>query len=126
MDFKQLNIEDFSYPLTNDKIAKYPLKKRDESKLLVYKDGDISENIFKNIAQYIPENSLLVANNTKVIRARLEFFKSTGARIEVFCLEPYQPADYNMNFASNTSCEWICIVGNLKKWKNTQSGKEEF
>jgi len=118
MNPKNINIEEYTYPLTNEMIAKYPLPKRDESKLLVYKNDEISENIFKNISEYLPENSLLVANNTKVIRARLEFFKETGARIEIFCLEPYQPSDYVLSFASTTDCEWTCIVGNSKKWKN--------
>ncbi len=115
---KQISIDDYIYPLSNERIAKYPKAKRDESKLLIYDNDGISENIFKNIAEYLPENSLLVTNNTKVIRARLEFFKTTGARIEVFCLEPYNPVDYNLSFASVKQCQWVCLVGNLKKWKN--------
>ena len=118
MNPKQISIKEYTYNLTNDKIAKYPLKKRDESKLLLYDNGEISEDIFKNISTHLQKNSLLVANNTKVIRARLEFFKTTGARIEVFCLEPNNPADYGLSFASNSSCEWHCIVGNLRKWKS--------
>jgi S-adenosylmethionine:tRNA ribosyltransferase-isomerase len=118
MNFKNICIDEFTYPLTDDRIAKYPLAKRDESKLLIFENEQIGETLFKNICQYLPENSLLVANNTKVIRARLEFFKETGARIEVFCLEPHNPSDYNVSFASTNSCEWICIVGNLKKWKS--------
>jgi len=118
MNPQQINIEEYTYTLSDERIAKYPLTKRDESKLLIYESGNIKENTFKKIAEYIPKNSLLVANNTKVIRARLEFFKATGARIEVFCLEPYEPVDYNLNFASTVRCKWLCIVGNLKKWKD--------
>jgi S-adenosylmethionine:tRNA ribosyltransferase-isomerase len=114
---KQINIDEYDYPLNDIDIAKYPLKKRDESKLLIYQNGNIKEDIFKNISNNLRPSSLLVANNTKVIMARLEFFKQTGARIEVFCLEPYAPSDYNLSFASTNSCEWKCIVGNLKKWK---------
>ncbi len=121
---KQISINDYTYTLDNERIAKYPKDKRDESKLLIFDNGNISENSFKNIAQYIPENSLLVTNNTKVIRARLEFFKTTGARIEVFCLEPHKPTDYNLSFASTDNCQWVCIVGNLKKWKNGFLEKE--
>lgn len=117
MDLKDIKIEDYNYVLPDEKIAKYPLAKRDESKLLLYNKGNINQNIFKNIADYLPDNSLLVANNTKVIRARLEFFKETGARIEVFCLEPHQPSDYSLSFSSTTGCQWTCIIGNLKKWK---------
>lgn len=124
MNPKHIKIEEYTYNLSDEQIAKYPLKKRDESKLLVFDKNTISENIFKNIGNYLPSNSLLVANNTKVIRARLEFFKSTGARIEVFCLEPHEPSDYNLSFSSTAECNWICIIGNLKKWKGGGLEKE--
>lgn len=116
-NIKNIKIRDFDYLLPDDKIAKYPLKKRDDSKLLISKKGVLQQDFFKNISHYLPANSLLVSNNTKVIRARMEFFKETGARIEIFCIEPYFPKDYDSNFATNTSCLWLCTVGNLKKWK---------
>ncbi|MBQ2447906.1 MAG: S-adenosylmethionine:tRNA ribosyltransferase-isomerase, partial [Bacteroidales bacterium] len=99
------------------RIAKYPVDPRDHSQLLLYRDGEISRSQFKNLPQYLPENSLLVYNNTKVIRARMFFRKETGAQIEIFCLEPLMPADYAQNFQAQGSCEWLCLVGNLKKWK---------
>ncbi|NLO71065.1 MAG: S-adenosylmethionine:tRNA ribosyltransferase-isomerase [Porphyromonadaceae bacterium] len=112
-----LRIEDFNYQLPDEKIAKYPLAKRDESKLLIYKNGNISESKFSHISDILPENCLLVCNNTRVIHARLVFFKPTGARIEVFCLEPAVPSDYVLSLTSTTGCVWNCMVGNLKKWK---------
>ena len=110
-------IDEYDYLLPDERIAKYPLKKRDSSKLLVYKNDTISTHTFADIAQFLPENSLLIYNNTRVIQARLEFFKTTGARIEVFCLEPALPADYAQSLTSNEQCTWKCMVGNLKKWK---------
>lgn len=118
VDTKKILIEDYDYTLPDEKIAKYPLAQRDHAKLLIYKEENISENIFSNIANHLPKGGLLVSNNTKVIRARMEFFKETGARVEIFCLEPYSPIDYNVNFAATHACEWYCIVGNLRKWKN--------
>ena len=106
------------YPLPDERIAKFPLAKRDESKLLLYKDGQVSESVFKHIADYLPAGSLLVYNNTRVIQARLLFQKATGARIEVFCLEPAEPHDYALIFQQTERCSWICLVGNLKKWKD--------
>lgn len=117
IDTRNIAIEEYDYDLPDQRIAKYPLNERDRSKLLIYDGEQITNNSFFNIASYLPESSLLVSNNTKVIRARIELFKETGARIEVFCLEPHYPADYAVNFASNQSCQWLCIVGNLKKWK---------
>lgn len=114
---QQIRIEDYDYPLPDERIAKFPLAKRDESKLLLYKDGQVSESVFKHIADYLPEGSLLVYNNTRVIQARLLFQKATGARIEVFCLEPAEPHDYALIFQQTERCCWICLVGNLKKWK---------
>lgn len=117
IDTKTIAIENYTYDLPDNKIPKFPLKERDKSKLLIYDKTEISEDNFSNIANHLPKNSLLVSNNTKVIRARIELFKETGARIEVFCLEPYEPSDYNISFAQNKRCQWLCIVGNLKKWK---------
>ncbi len=117
MDISNINIQDYNYNLPDEKIAKYPLKDRENSKLLIYDNGNISEKKFKNITDLISKNELLIFNNTKVIQARLNFRKETGAKIEVFCLEPIEPSDYNLIFQSTKSCKWKCIVGNLKKWK---------
>ncbi|MDR0835228.1 MAG: S-adenosylmethionine:tRNA ribosyltransferase-isomerase, partial [Tannerella sp.] len=114
---KQIRIEDYNYSLPDEKIAKYPLSERDKSKLLVYRDKEISESVFNRITDYLPENALMIFNNTRVIRARLLFKKETGAQIEIFCLEPENPADYALNFQSRSKCEWKCIIGNQKKWK---------
>ena len=109
-------IADYNYPLPDERIAKYPLSERDHSKLLVYKDGQVSEDRFFNVGNYIAPDSLLIYNNTRVIQARLEFHKPTGARIEVFCLEPLVPHDYQLSLGSTTGCTWKCMVGNAKKW----------
>ena len=114
---RYININDFDYPLPDERIAKFPLAERDSSKLLVYRGGEISEKHFSDIGEELPEGSLLVFNNTKVVRARLVMHKPSGARVEVFCLEPHAPADYEHAFAVKGECEWSCIVGNLKKWK---------
>ncbi len=113
----ELLIEDYNYPLPDERIAKYPLAERDRSKLLIYKDGAVSESQFHKVGDYLPTDSLLVYNNTRVIQARLVFHKETGARIEVFCLEPIAPHDYQLNLSSTTGCTWKCMIGNLKKWK---------
>ena len=116
----KIKIQDYSYDLPNERIAKYPLERRDASKLLIYNNGgkgDINESFFFTLPSYIPENSLMVFNNTKVVPARLFFKKETGAVIEIFCLEPVQPADYAQSFASNESCSWNVVIGNAKKWK---------
>lgn len=115
---QQIHIQDFDYPLPDEKIAKFPLPERDGSKLLIYRGGRIGQDTFKNIARNIPEGSLMVFNNTRVIRARLLFRKATGARIEIFCLEPVAPADYEQIFSRTDCCSWTCLVGNLKKWKD--------
>lgn len=112
-----LYIEDFNYPLPDQRIAKYPLPQRDTSKLLLYRHGEVSEDIFKNIGKYLPNNALLIYNNTRVIQARLVFHKETGARIEIFCLEPISPHDYALSLSATGGCTWKCMVGNLKKWK---------
>lgn len=114
---EKLLINDYNYPLPDERIAKYPLTERDHSKLLVYRDGKVSEDIFYNIGDYIPQNSLLIYNNTRVIQARLVFHKETGSRIEVFCLEPIEPHDYQLSLGSTSGCVWKCMIGNLKKWK---------
>ena len=114
---RHININDFDYPLPDERIAKFPLENRSDSKLLIYRNGSIAERHFCDLAEELPAGSLLVFNNTKVIRARVIMHKPSGARIEVFCLEPYQPADYERAFAVKGECEWSCIVGNLKKWK---------
>jgi S-adenosylmethionine:tRNA-ribosyltransferase-isomerase (queuine synthetase) len=121
--FPTLSIDEFDYSLPDERIAKYPLSPRDSSKLLIYKNGNISENIFASVADYLPSQSLLIYNNTKVIQARLEFFKTTGARIEVFCLEPVTPADYAQSLSATNECVWKCMVGNLKKWKDSELSK---
>ena len=114
---RYININDYDYPLPDERIAKFPLSERDSSKLLVYRGGEITEKHFSNIPEELPEGSLLVFNNTKVVRARLVMHKLSGARVEVFCLEPHAPADYENAFSVKGECEWSCIVGNLKKWK---------
>ena len=111
-----LFIADFNYPLPDERIAKYPLPERDHSKLLIYRDGAVSEDHFYNVGEYINPSALLIYNNTRVIQARLEFYKTTGARIEVFCLEPLTPHDYQLSLSSTTGCTWKCMVGNAKKW----------
>ncbi len=110
-------MRDYDYPLPEERIAKYPLPNRSDSKLLHYRRGEIIERQFSDIVEQIPEGSLVVFNNTRVIRARIIMQKSTGARVEIFCLEPHAPADYERAFAVKGECEWSCIVGNLKKWK---------
>lgn len=117
MNTKDIQINDYNYPLSDERIAKYPLKERDHSKLLIYKHGKVSEDVFFHVADYLPMGSLMVMNNTKVIQARLHFRKATGALIEIFLLEPALPTDYEQMFQSRGRCEWFCLVGNLKKWK---------
>ena len=114
---KHIHIRDFQYDLPDERIAKFPLPERDHSKLLLYRHGEVSEDHFYNLPQYIPADSLMIFNNTKVIQARLHFRKETGALIEVFCLEPIQPNDYALNFQQTRHVAWLCMIGNLKKWK---------
>lgn len=113
-----IRIEDFTYDLPDDRIAKYPLKYRDSSQLLSYKDGNIDKRSFSGISELIPDDSLMIFNDTKVVPARLHFQRPTGAHIEIFCLEPVQPEEYVSMFAVTGSCRWKCIVGNIKRWKN--------
>ena len=114
----EIRIEDFTYDLPDDRIAKYPLSERDASKLLLYKDGNVSHGSFKEITQLLPEDSIMVFNDTKVVPARLHFQRETGAHIEIFCLEPVAPEEYVSMFAVTDRCRWKCIVGNVKRWKN--------
>ena len=131
---EEILIEEYNYPLPDERIAKYPLANRDQSKLLVYRDGQVSEDRFDHIGDYLSADSLLIYNNTRVIQARLEFHKTTatqpyttstpplhntlGARIEVFCLEPLEPHDYQLSLGSTDGCTWKCMIGNAKKWKS--------
>ena len=114
----EIRIEDYNYDLPDDRIAKYPLSSRDSSKLLVYKDGTPSEHTFRSISQVLPSGALMIFNDTKVVPARLHFQRSTGAHIEIFCLEPVMPEEYVSMFAAVDRCRWKCIVGNVKRWKN--------
>ena len=114
-DVKHISIEEYDYPLPDDRIAKYPLAERDASKLLVLKDNEIKESQFKHVGDYLPKDALLVFNETKVIRARLQFHKVTGSRIEVFCLEPEN--DYQVAFSASSPVRWKCLIGNAKRWK---------
>ncbi|MBQ1730764.1 MAG: S-adenosylmethionine:tRNA ribosyltransferase-isomerase [Bacteroidales bacterium] len=115
---RNININDYNYDLPDEKIAKYPLDERDMSKLLVFDGDKIEEDRFRNISTHLPAGSLLLFNDTKVINARMIFEKETGARIEVFCLDPISPSDYAQAFAQNGRCSWKCLVGNSKKWKD--------
>ena len=133
---EEILIEDYNYPLPDERIAKYPLTERDQSKLLVYRDGQVGEDKFCRVGEYLPDRSLLIYNNTRVIQARLEFHKTTsnnptqpyttlhhptppqGARIEIFCLEPLAPHDYQLSLGSTEGCTWKCMIGNAKKWKS--------
>lgn len=114
---KDIRIEEYDYPLPDEKIARHPLAVRDECKLLMSRDGVISEHIFKDLPSLLPTPATLVYNNTRVINARLRFTKASGGKIEIFCLEPVSPADYATNFSSTERCTWKCFVGNSKRWK---------
>ncbi len=117
VETKEIHISDYNYELADERIAKYPMAERDHSKLLIYHKGEVGEDIFYNLPKHLPANSLMVFNNTKVIQARLHFRKDTGALIEVFLLEPAEPADYEQMFQMRGRCSWLCLVGNQKKWK---------
>ena len=117
-NIQEIAIAEYDYPLPDERIAKYPLAERDTSKLLLYKGGDIREEKFANLPSFIPQGALMVFNNTRVIQARLRFRKETGAQIEVFCLEPEQPADYQLMFQETKECVWQCLVGNSSRWKS--------
>lgn len=118
MDTKKIHISDYNYPLPDERIAKFPIAERDHSKLLVYNRGEISEDIFYNLPSHLSKGELMVFNNTRVIQARMHFRKQTGALIEIFLLEPVMPADYEQMFQTTDRCQWLCLVGNLKKWKD--------
>ena len=112
---KDISIEEYDYPLPEERIAKYPLPERDASNLLVLKDNEIKKSQFKHIGDFLPKDALLVFNETKVIRARLQFHKATGSRIEIFCLEPEK--DYQVAFSATSPVRWKCLIGNSKRWK---------
>ncbi len=122
-DPRHIRISDYNYPLPDERIAKFPMARRDHSKLLVYRHGEVSDDVFYHLPDYLPSGALMVFNNTKVIQARMHFRKSdaqgqpTGALIEVFLLEPAEPSDYELMFQTTGRCAWYCLVGNLKKWK---------
>lgn len=113
-----IHISDYNYPLDDARIAKYPLAQRDSSKLLVYRDGSIEENVFSSLPDYIQTGSLMVFNDTKVVPARLHFRRESGARIEIFCQQPASPPEYATAFATTASCTWKCVIGNAKRWKD--------
>ncbi len=117
MKADQLEINDYNYNLPDDRIARFPLPNRDDSKLLTYSNKSISDNLFNQLPSLLPENSIAIFNVTKVVPARLIFKKRTGAHIEIFCLEPSDPSEYNSSFASRSRCIWLAVVGNAKKWK---------
>ena len=117
MNTQNIRISDYNYELPDERIAKYPLARRDQSKLLIYDKGRVGESIFYRLPDYLPKGALMVFNNTKVIQARLHFYKETGALIEIFLLEPAAPADYEQMFQTHGRCSWYCLIGNLKKWK---------
>jgi S-adenosylmethionine:tRNA ribosyltransferase-isomerase len=121
---KHIHISDYNYPLPDERIAKFPLPVRDQSKLLIYRHGEVSETVFTSLPEYLEPGQLMIFNNTKVIQARLHFRKETGALIEIFCLEPIQPNDYALNFQQTSHSAWLCMIGNLKKWKEGTLHKE--
>lgn len=124
-EVQNISIEDYNYPLPDERIAKYPLSERDASKLLVLKNGEISSSHFKNISEFLPKDSLLIFNETKVVRARLLFTKESGAAIEIFCLEPITGnGDYQLAFSSSSPSRWRCLVGNSRRWKNDKLAME--
>ena len=124
-EVQNISIEDYNYPLPDERIAKYPLGERDASKLLVLKNGELTSSHFKNINDFLPKDSLLIFNETKVVRARLQFTKESGAAIEIFCLEPITGnGDYQLAFSSSSPSEWRCLVGNSRRWKNDKLSLE--
>ena len=116
-DPRHIRISDYNYPLPDERIAKFPIARRDHSKLLIYRHGEVSDDVFYHLPDHLPSGALMVFNNTKVIQARMHFRKDTGALIEVFLLEPAEPSDYELMFQTIGHCAWYCLVGNLKKWK---------
>ena len=130
LDPRHIRISDYQYDLPDERIAKFPIAGRDHSKLLVYNKGEVGEDVFYHLPDYLPKGALMVFNNTKVIQARMHFRKAdangepTGALIEVFLLEPAEPADYEQMFQTTGHCAWYCLVGNLKKWKEGSLTRE--
>ena len=124
METQHIHISDYTYELPDERIAKFPIAQRDHSKLLVYRHGEVSEDVFYHLPDYLPTGALMVFNNTKVIQARIHFRKETGALIEVFLLEPAKPSDYELMFQTPGHCEWYCLVGNQKKWKEGSLRRE--
>ena len=120
METKHIRISDYNYSLPDERIAKFPISQRDHSKLLIYRHGDVKEDIFYNLPQYLFKGALMIFNDTKVIQARIHFRKETGAQVEVFLLEPVKPTDYELMFQTTGHCAWLCMVGNLKKWKEVK------
>ena len=118
MNTKEIHISEYNYALPDERIAKFPMKERDHSKLLIYNKGVVGEDVFYNLSNHLPKGALMVFNNTKVIQARMHFRKETGALIEIFLLEPAAPSDYELMFQTTNRCSWYCLVGNLKKWKD--------
>jgi S-adenosylmethionine:tRNA ribosyltransferase-isomerase len=118
MNIQDISIKEFTYDLPDERIAKYGLTERDQSRLLIWNKGEITDDYFYNLSHFLPSGSMLVFNNTQVIKARILFRKSTGARIELFCLEPIEPEEYAVSFSQTQTCRWKCLVGNLKKWKD--------
>ena len=129
-DPRHIHISDYNYPLPDDRIAKFPIARRDQSKLLLYRNGEVGEDVFCHLPDYLPKGALMVFNNTKVIQARMHFRKANangeplGALIEVFLLEPADPSDYELMFQTTGHCAWYCLVGNLKKWKEGTLSRE--
>ncbi len=123
---KTIKMSDFSYTLPEERIAKFPVPSRDGSKLLVYNKGEIFESVFSSIASFLPQNELMVFNNTKVIQARIHFKKETGAQVEVFLIEPEIPRDYERMFQKKKSCSWLCMIGNLKRWHEEKLQRSFF
>ena len=113
----EIRIEDYNYTLPDERIAKYPLDNRDSSKLLIYKNSEITHSVFSSLPEHLPSGHLMIFNDTRVVPARLHFQRSTGAHIEIFCLEPVLPEEYVSMFAARERCSWKCIVGNVKRWK---------
>jgi S-adenosylmethionine:tRNA ribosyltransferase-isomerase len=114
----EIHIEDYNYPLADERIAKYPLPERDSSKLIRYRGGNVDEFVFRDLPELLPENARMIFNDTKVVPARMHFQRATGAHIEIFCLEPVKPVEYSTAFAATEECTWKCVIGNAKKWKD--------
>ncbi len=122
----QISLSEFTYDLPEERIAKFPLPHRDRSKLLVYRNGRIGETVFHELPEILDSRYLLVFNDTRVIHARMKFRKSSGAAIEIFCLEPVDPADHQLSFGSRGENEWKCLVGNARKWKDGEALTHAF